>query len=317
MAACAGAQDGIWGGSRWRDIGAIDRSKADEDARFDGVFVLRTNTDLNPLALQWLSDPDLRQRSHAGLNKGEASNALRRAVFFHRQGEIRDRTFENQSFRASGLSLITAAIVHWNTVYLDRVVQYFACSGHPFPMISSPTSHVSDGSISPSPAITFGSTAMPSAAFGHYAPFLLRSWPRPLSVHVLSREADQSGHAATAPAAMDGRRYVFAALHHRPDRAGHFVCERDGDELTRLAEQQRPQPVRHLSATRPHGGINHRGGTRNEQHTEPFITGPADAAHALFAAGRTFLRREACPCGQMAARFEHRWVDLDRPASTR
>ncbi|MFZ0653938.1 MAG: IS1634 family transposase [Pseudolabrys sp.] len=29
---------------------AVDRSKADEDARFDGVFVLRTNTDLNPLA---------------------------------------------------------------------------------------------------------------------------------------------------------------------------------------------------------------------------------------------------------------------------
>ena len=55
--------------------------------------------------LQWLSDPELRQRSHAGLNKGEASNSLRRAVFFHRQGEIRDRTFENQSFRASGLSL--------------------------------------------------------------------------------------------------------------------------------------------------------------------------------------------------------------------
>ena len=32
--------------------------------------------------LQWLSDPDLRQRSHAGLNKGEASNSLRRAIFF-------------------------------------------------------------------------------------------------------------------------------------------------------------------------------------------------------------------------------------------
>ena len=50
--------------------------------------------------LQWLSDPALCQRSHAGLNKGEASNSLRRAVFFHRQGEFRDRTFENQSFRA-------------------------------------------------------------------------------------------------------------------------------------------------------------------------------------------------------------------------
>ncbi len=79
--------------------------------------------------LQWLSDPSLRQRSHAGLNKGEASNSLRRAVFFHRQGEIRDRTFENQSFRASGLSLITAAIVHWNTVYLDRAVQQLRAQG--------------------------------------------------------------------------------------------------------------------------------------------------------------------------------------------
>ena len=79
--------------------------------------------------LQWLSDPVLRQRSHAGLNKGEASNALRRAVFFHRQGEIRDRTFENQSFRASGLSLITAAIVHWNMVYLDRAVRQLRAQG--------------------------------------------------------------------------------------------------------------------------------------------------------------------------------------------
>ena len=79
--------------------------------------------------LQWLSDPGLRQRSHAGLNKGEASNSLRRAIFFHRQGEIRDRTFENQSFRASGLSLITTAIVHWNTVYLDRAVRQLHAQG--------------------------------------------------------------------------------------------------------------------------------------------------------------------------------------------
>jgi TnpA family transposase len=83
--------------------------------------------------LQWLSDPELRQRSHAGLNKGEASNSLRRAVFFHRQGEIRDRTFENQSFRASGLSLITAAIVHWNTVYLDRVIRHLRDQGATIP----------------------------------------------------------------------------------------------------------------------------------------------------------------------------------------
>lgn len=50
-------------------------------------------------------------------------------MFFHRLGEIRDRTFENQSFRASGLSLITAAIVHWNTVYLDRAIQQLRGQG--------------------------------------------------------------------------------------------------------------------------------------------------------------------------------------------
>lgn len=79
--------------------------------------------------LKWLSDPSLRHRSHAGLNKGDASNSLRRALFFHRQGEFRDRTFENQSFRASGLPLATAAIVHWNTVYLDLAVQHLHTRG--------------------------------------------------------------------------------------------------------------------------------------------------------------------------------------------
>jgi TnpA family transposase len=62
----------------------------------------------------------LRRRTNAGLNKGEARNALARAVFFHRLGEIRDRTFENQRYRASGLNLAVTAIILWNTVYLGR-----------------------------------------------------------------------------------------------------------------------------------------------------------------------------------------------------
>ncbi len=70
--------------------------------------------------LDWLESVDLRRRVQAGLNKGEARNALARAVFFHRLGEIRDRGFEQQRYRASGLTLLTAAIVLWNTVYLHR-----------------------------------------------------------------------------------------------------------------------------------------------------------------------------------------------------
>ncbi|EML6083828.1 Tn3 family transposase, partial [Pseudomonas aeruginosa] len=42
---------------------------------------------------------ELRRRVHAGLNKGEARNALARAVFFNRLGEIRDRSFEQQRYR--------------------------------------------------------------------------------------------------------------------------------------------------------------------------------------------------------------------------
>ena len=72
--------------------------------------------------LEWLQDPALRRRVNDGLNKGDARNALARAVFFYRLGEIRDRSYENQRYRASGLNLIVAAITLWNTVYIERAV---------------------------------------------------------------------------------------------------------------------------------------------------------------------------------------------------
>src|ERR1700679_517732 len=61
--------------------------------------------------LEWMKDPEVRRRVQIGLNKGEDRNALARAVFFNRQGDLRDRSFENQRYRASGLNLIVAAII--------------------------------------------------------------------------------------------------------------------------------------------------------------------------------------------------------------
>jgi TnpA family transposase len=58
----------------------------------------------------------LRGRVQAGLNKGGARNALARAVFFNRIGEVRDRPFENPCYCASGLNLVVAAIILWNSV---------------------------------------------------------------------------------------------------------------------------------------------------------------------------------------------------------
>jgi hypothetical protein len=54
-------------------------------------------------------------------------------VFLHKQGRIVDRTFENQSYRASGLNLVTAAVVFWNTVYLGRAVQHLRSVGKAVP----------------------------------------------------------------------------------------------------------------------------------------------------------------------------------------
>jgi TnpA family transposase len=55
------------------------------------------------LTLEWIDDPELRRTTGHELNKGESRNSLARAVFIHRLGEIRDRTYENQQHRVSGL----------------------------------------------------------------------------------------------------------------------------------------------------------------------------------------------------------------------
>lgn len=80
-------------------------------------------------SLDWMQNVDLRRRVQAGLNKGEAKNALARAGFLNRLGEVRDRSFESQRYRASGLNLVVAAIILWNTVYLERAIRALRASG--------------------------------------------------------------------------------------------------------------------------------------------------------------------------------------------
>lgn len=75
----------------------------------------------------------IKRRCQAGLNKGESAHKLKRAVFFHERGEIRDRSYESQAFRASGLNLVVSAIVHWNTVYLSRATTHLRQQGRDIP----------------------------------------------------------------------------------------------------------------------------------------------------------------------------------------
>jgi TnpA family transposase len=83
--------------------------------------------------LDWLERPDLCRQAIAELNKGEARNALARAVCFHRLGRLRDRNAELQQHRVSGLALVTTAIALWNTVYLGRALDVLRNRGEVIP----------------------------------------------------------------------------------------------------------------------------------------------------------------------------------------
>lgn len=72
--------------------------------------------------IDWLLDADMQRRAQIGLNKGEAHHALKNALRIGRQGEIRDRTSEGQHFRMTGLNLLTAIIIFWNTKHLGQAV---------------------------------------------------------------------------------------------------------------------------------------------------------------------------------------------------
>jgi TnpA family transposase len=92
-----------------REVGRVERS----------LFLLR-----------WIADADLQRRAQLGINKGEAHHALKRAIAFNRRGEIRDRSSEGQHHRVAGLNLIAAAIIHWNTRQLGRIVAERTAAGH-------------------------------------------------------------------------------------------------------------------------------------------------------------------------------------------
>lgn len=77
----------------------------------------------------YISDESLRRRIQRGLNKGEAMNALARAIFFGKRGELRERELQDQLQRASALNILINAICVWNTAYLQKAIDYLKSQG--------------------------------------------------------------------------------------------------------------------------------------------------------------------------------------------
>ena len=83
--------------------------------------------------LDWLESPELRRRCQAGLNKGEQRHALAQAICTFKQGRTADRSTEAQQYRASGLNLLIAAIVYWNSTYMADAVVHLRATGEVVP----------------------------------------------------------------------------------------------------------------------------------------------------------------------------------------
>src|ERR1700709_1127922 len=81
--------------------------------------------------LYWLQSAHFLTLSRSVLNKGGQRRASAQVICTFKQGRIADRGQDAQQFRASGLNLVIAAIVYWNSTYLADAVDHLRSHGQP------------------------------------------------------------------------------------------------------------------------------------------------------------------------------------------
>ena len=79
--------------------------------------------------LRYLNSEDYRRRINTQLNKGEKLHDLRRFLFFAHQGFIRQSQDENLANQSTCLTLVTNAVVAWNTLYMQEVIKQLKLEG--------------------------------------------------------------------------------------------------------------------------------------------------------------------------------------------
>ena len=79
--------------------------------------------------LRYLTEPGLRQTVQLQLNKGEYRHKLPRRIFFADQGEFTTGDYEEIMNKASCLSLVSNAILYWNTIKINNIVEDLRSQG--------------------------------------------------------------------------------------------------------------------------------------------------------------------------------------------
>jgi len=79
--------------------------------------------------LKYITDEDLRNRIYRQLNKGEYRHTLPRWIFFANQGKFQTGDYEEIMNKASCLSLISNAVLYWNTAKMSGIVDQLRKDG--------------------------------------------------------------------------------------------------------------------------------------------------------------------------------------------
>ena len=79
--------------------------------------------------LKYITDSDLRDKVQRQLNKGEHRHQLARCIFFANQGKFQVGDYEEIMNKASCLSLVSNAVLYWNTVKMTEIIERLKQNG--------------------------------------------------------------------------------------------------------------------------------------------------------------------------------------------
>lgn len=80
--------------------------------------------------LRYIQEEPLRRAIQLQLNRGEFRHTLAKWLFFANHGAFRTGDYEEIMNKASCLSLLSNAVLVWNTVHIDRIVARLRADGN-------------------------------------------------------------------------------------------------------------------------------------------------------------------------------------------
>lgn len=80
--------------------------------------------------LRYISDEAYARQILEQLNKGESRHNLYRAIFHGRNGKLYQTYFNGMEKQLNSLNVVTNAVIYWNTLYLEKVLDQMELEGY-------------------------------------------------------------------------------------------------------------------------------------------------------------------------------------------